>query len=575
MRFLSVNADCFLIELSSLEQTLALYAQLKAAHYAATQLKASQSNAIHTKAAQFKIGQFEAGQINARHGAVIQELIPAAKTILVYFDRLRTDLARLQSWISGLDLDQHLQQDAPVQIIPICYQGEDLAQVAEQQGLSVAEVIRRHQHSTWQVAFIGFAPGFAYLNSPDQPFVEVPRLAVPRKKIPVGSLGLAGSYSGIYPKDSPGGWQLIGSTSEKMWDLERINPALLLPGMQVHFEDVTHNPTTVAVSSNVDAVAQAHQTVETESSARQSTAQAVFKITAASLQMLMQDQGRLNQTALGVGTAGAMDQAALHSANRIVGNAIGCAAIEILNGGFAAQILQPAIIAITGAHAEIRVQYATGQVATFEGYQAIALDQGDELQIKRPSAGLRNYIALRGGFALQAVLNSYSYDSLAQLGPAPLQLGDQLYPAQAKSGSIQVDQVPLRKLPQVGDCVVLDIVMGPRDDWFDAESLDRLCSQSWLVTQDSNRVGLRLQGAEPLTRRISHELESEGTCTGALQIPPSGQPVLFMNDHPLTGGYPVIAAVAPHHWDLVAQIPAGCQIKFNQYTADIQIENAS
>ncbi len=121
-------------------------------------------------------------------------------------------------------------------IVPIRYDGEDLAQVAELLGLSVTDVIRKHHQSVWNVAFIGFAPGFAYMSSPDKPFTDIPRLTVPRKKIPSGSLGLAGKYSGIYPKDSPGGWQLIGTTLEKMWDLERKNPALLLPGMTVHLK---------------------------------------------------------------------------------------------------------------------------------------------------------------------------------------------------------------------------------------------------------------------------------------------------------------------------------------------------
>ncbi|MNT43318.1 KipI antagonist [compost metagenome] len=115
--------------------------------------------------------------------------------------------------------------------------------------------------------------------------------------------------------------------------------------------------------------------------------------------------------------------------------------------------------------------------------------------------------------------------------------------------------------------------MGPRTDWFDADSIEKLCQQTWLVTNESNRVGLRLSGLSPLLRKITHELESEGTCIGALQIPPSGQPVLFMNDHPLTGGYPVIASVAKHHWDLVAQIPAGCHIKFNKIEEFKKIEN--
>jgi len=186
MRFLSVNADCFLIELASLEETLALY------------------NKLHTM------------QLNG-----IKDLVPAAKTILVFFNEIETTFKTLVTSIQTVKIGSGVERNVQELIIPICYTGEDLAQVAELQGLSIADVILKHRQSVWNVAFIGFAPGFAYMSSPDRPFTDIPRLAVPRKKIPSGSLGLAGQYSGIYPKDSPGGWQLIGTTVEKMWDLER------------------------------------------------------------------------------------------------------------------------------------------------------------------------------------------------------------------------------------------------------------------------------------------------------------------------------------------------------------------
>lgn len=526
MRFLSVNADCFLIELASLEETLALYNKLQNT------------------------------QLNG-----IKDLVPAAKTILVFFNEIETNFKMLVASIQSLKIDSGFERSGQEVIVPIRYDGEDLAQVAELQGLSVADVIRKHHESVWNVAFIGFAPGFAYMSSPDRPFTDIPRLTVPRKKIPSGSLGLAGKYSGIYPKDSPGGWQLIGTTSEKMWDLERKNPALLLPGMTVHFEDVTHNPTTVTVPLQITRTVEPKQSVP------------LFTITAPSLQMLIQDEGRLNQTNIGVGVAGAMDLSAMHSANRIVGNPTDTPVIEVLNGGLKAKMQHAGVIAVAGAISNIRVKFADGQTADFASYQPIDLDEGDEFQIQPPTAGLRNYLAVRGGIDVEPVLNSASFDSLAVLGPEPLKLGDIIYQGQVKATNISVNEVGKTDLPQAGEVVELDIVMGPRTDWFEQDSIEQLCQQEWLVTNESNRVGLRLSGAQSLTRKITHELESEGTCIGALQIPPSGQPVLFMNDHPLTGGYPVIASVAKHHWDLVAQIPAGCRIKFKKIAEFTDFEN--
>lgn len=526
MRFLSVNADCFLIELASLEETMALYNQLQSR-------------------------QFQG----------IKDLIPAAKTILVFFNELETNFTSLMAGIQSLTVDSNYELHSQEVIIPIRYTGEDLAQVAELQGVLIADVILKHQQSVWNVAFIGFAPGFAYLTSPDRPFTDIPRLSVPRKKIPAGALGLAGRYSGIYPKDSPGGWQLIGTTSEKMWDLQRQNPALLLPGMTVHFEDVTHQPTTVSVPEKIV------PTIKPKS------VDALFTVTAPSLQMLIQDEGRLHQSKIGVGSAGAMDLSAMHSANYIVGNPSQTAVIEVLNGGLKAKVHRATVIAVTGAISTILIKFSDGQTANFESYQAIALDEGDEFFIQTPTAGLRNYLAVRGGLDLEPVLQSASFDSLAVLGPEPLKVGDTLYQGQVKTIHISLTEVAKLNLPKVGDLVELDIVMGPRTDWFDTDSIEHLCQQSWLVTQESNRVGLRLLGEHPLVRKITRELESEGTCIGALQIPPNGQPVLFMNDHPLTGGYPVIASVAKHHWDLVAQIPAGCQIKFRKIAEFTDLEN--
>jgi len=118
-------------------------------------------------------------------------------------------------------------------------------------------------------------------------------------------------------------------------------------------------------------------------------------------------------------------------------------------------------------------------------------------------------------------------------------------------------------LPSVHSDVVLDVVLGPRTDWFTPEAVVLLASQRWRVTPQSNRVGLRLAGDVPLARAISEELSSEGTPTGAIQVPASGQPVLFLADHPLTGGYPVIGCVAPYHLDRAGQIPVNAWVRFN------------
>ena len=157
------------------------------------------------------------------------------RTILVYFEPHRITVARLVNAIAGRDLQGSVQRSEVLVQIPVRYDGEDLAEVAQILGISAEEVVRRHTGSEWSVAFTGFAPGFAYLSGGDAIF-NVPRRATPRK-VPAGAVALAGSFSAVYPQASPGGWQIIGVTDTAMWDLSRDLPALLQPGYRVRFVD--------------------------------------------------------------------------------------------------------------------------------------------------------------------------------------------------------------------------------------------------------------------------------------------------------------------------------------------------
>lgn len=150
----------------------------------------------------------------------VVELVPAARTVLVRFDPARTSARELESAITDLDLASGASGDERSVSIDVVYDGEDLAEVAELLGVSPAEVIARHQRARWQVAFSGFAPGFGYLAG-DDPLFDVPRRSSPRTRVPVGSVALAGEFTGVYPRSSPGGWQLIGRTDAVLWDLDR------------------------------------------------------------------------------------------------------------------------------------------------------------------------------------------------------------------------------------------------------------------------------------------------------------------------------------------------------------------
>lgn len=263
-----------------------------------------------------------------------------------------------------------------------------------------------------------------------------------------------------------------------------------------------------------------------------------------------------------------MDQSALKTANRLVGQDSHGAALETVGGGLQLQSHGENVVAVTGADAPLSVTTADGRRWSVPRYQPVALADGDTLAVGQPVAGARCYVAVRGGFDVPAVMGSCATDTLARIGPAALAVGDRLRVGAVPVGAVVGSaELPPEGLPSTAQDVVLDVVMGPRTDWFTAEAIERLASQRWQVTPQSNRVGLRLAGDVPLARAVSGELPSEGTALGALQVPPSGQPVLFLADHPLTGGYPVIAAVAPYHLDRAGQIPVGAWLRFNPIRA--------
>lgn len=523
MRFLPVNLNAVMVELDNLDQTLALLSSLKDS------------------------------PVNG-----VEEMVPAARTILVTYRPSVLSFAELVNAVAGRKIGVESRRSGTLVEIPVRYNGEDLAEVAQILGMTAEEVVRRHTGSEYTVAFTGFAPGFAYLAGGDT-VLNVPRRASPRTRIPAGSVGLAGTFSGVYPQASPGGWQIIGTTLVAMWDIERETPALLQPGYRVRFVDAASLPADQSAGATTLGKATSDLTVSDSATA--------LEVLSTGLQTLFQDIGRRGQAGQGVSASGAMDQGACKTANRLAGNPSDAACLETVGGGLRVRSCGATVVAVTGAEAELVITTAEGTRWTAPRYQALALNDGDILTIGHPTAGARCYVAVRGGFAMQPVLGSCSTDTLSFVGPAPLATGDVLAIRPAQSGAVVgAAEVAPCALPSADDEVVLDVVLGPRTDWFTPEAVDMLRKQRWKVTPQSNRVGIRLAGEKALARAVDGELPSEGAAPGAIQVPPSGQPVLFLADHPLTGGYPVIGAVAPYHLDLAGQIPVGAWVRFNPIT---------
>ena len=263
----------------------------------------------------------------------------------------------------------------------------------------------------------------------------------------------------------------------------------------------------------------------------------------------VQDAGRPGLGALGIGRSGAADRAAFALANRLVGNPPGAAALEVTLSGLTVRAGRDLLVVTTGARC----------AGPFPHAAPTLLRRGQELALGRPAAGLRTYLAVRGGLTVPAVLGSRSTDLLSGLGPAVVAAGDELPVGPAAGEPPGVDVAPVADLP--AGAVTVPVLPGPRAGWFGAAGWELLTGTGWTVTSESNRVGLRLAGPE-LPRLRGGELPSEGMLRGALQVPPAGQPVLFLADAPVTGGYPVIGYVADPAVDACAQLRPGQTVRF-------------
>ncbi|MCY0952628.1 biotin-dependent carboxyltransferase family protein [Streptomyces sp. H27-S2] len=270
----------------------------------------------------------------------------------------------------------------------------------------------------------------------------------------------------------------------------------------------------------------------------------------------VQDGGRPGHAHLGVPRSGALDTAAYALANRLVGNPPGAAVLETTLDGVGLRALAAVTVAVTGAPCSVRV---SGRPAAWGA--PVRVPAGAELEVGRAESGLRGYVAVRGGLAVPPVLGSRSADLLSGLGPPVLSAGA-LLPV-GPAGPDPVAGADVCPLPGAPAQLLLPLRPGPRADWFTEASLAGLWRSVFRVSPRSNRIGLRTEAGAPLVRARPGELPSEGMVLGAVQVPPDGRPVVFLADHPVTGGYPVVGVVPPGPaLDAAAQARPGAPVRF-------------
>jgi biotin-dependent carboxylase-like uncharacterized protein len=270
---------------------------------------------------------------------------------------------------------------------------------------------------------------------------------------------------------------------------------------------------------------------------------------------VVQDLGRTGLAHLGVGRSGAADRRSHQLANRLLANPDDRATVEVTFGGLCARLRGGDVdIAVTGADTDPTVngiKFGTNSIHHVRDGQVISLGT--------PRAGLRTYLAVRGGICVEPVLGSRSYDVMSAIGPSPLAPGDQLPIGEHTNEYPELDQAPVAAIST--HLVELQVVPGPRDDWF--VDPDVLVHTIWMASNRSDRVGMRLEGRPLRYRYPDRQLPSEGTTRGAIQVPPNGLPVILGPDHPVTGGYPVVGVVIDEDIDKVAQVRPGQYVRLH------------
>lgn len=434
--------------------------------------------------------------------------------------------------------------DAPL-VVPVCFAADfapDLAEVAAATGGTADSVVAALCAAPLVVARLGFLPGFPYMAGVPAA-LHLPRRAVPRARVPAGSVAIATDQAGIYPCESPGGWHLVGRTPLLLFDLFRDPPALLAPGQRVQLQAIP--PATFAALA--EARRPAPPPVEPSDGALQ--------VLAPGLLTTVEDAGRDGHAALGVAPGGAFDRAALRLANALVGNPATAAVLECAGTGPVLVPDRDVVVALVGAPFAAQVNDRPLPPGC-----AVRLRAGDRLALGAARDGCRAWLAVGGGLAVPPVLGSRSTHRLAGFGGfhgRALRTGD-LLPLGVEGAAARECRARLAAGDGRGRRMLAQRFEPTRRlRYRPAAGSPELPAQAWQVAPASDRMGLRLAGAPLPTPPDAGTRPSIPVTRGTIQLPPDGRPIILGADHQLTGGYPVLGTVLAADEGALAQCRAG------------------
>ena len=473
--------------------------------------------------------------------ASILDVCATEHFVAVSFDpslRCRKDIEIL---MRNLATEQNSSKRPPAEfVIPMIPDGQDLLEVCAVLNVTESELLAQLTEHRFEVAHLGFAPGFIYLKGLEERF-HLPRLKEPRASVPAGSIALGGKYLGIYGASTPGGWSLLGRTPAKLFDPNRDPPIDLVPGDFVQFEIGDSN--FYAQQDLVDMPIK---------SGFNETYYPVLRVETITGMATFQDLGRCKSGFWAVPRAGAADPWSHRSANLLVGNDANSASLEIMTGELSLTALTNCYLAATGAPLNI---YLDGNPVSCG--HCLPIIRGTAITIRRYPSMMYSYLAIAGGFMTPRAFSSQSHDTLAGFGPSPLSGGEHLL-ANAAHGKPR-DHI-LDLLPGIRSRV--RVLAGPQFDLFSDNEINKFFASEFIVSPISSRIGIRLTNSS-LGPKSDYELdESQPLALGAIQVTPSGEPIVMLADHPATGGYRVIAVTAQCDIDRVAQARPGEKLSF-------------
>ncbi|WP_457638320.1 5-oxoprolinase subunit PxpB [Oceanithermus sp.] len=463
--------------------------------------------------------------IEAARPPWLLDWIPSYNRVFIEFDAAKTNCRRVARWAESLPTAGAGGEEDRLVEVPVRYGGYDLPDVAARTGLSEEEVIELHSQTEYRVYAVGFTPGFPFMAELP-PQLRLPRRATPRVRIPHLSVGIAGLQTGIYPQETPGGWNLLGRALVRVYDPYRKQPFLLAPGDRVRM--VPGSGEVPEPPEKVDLLA--------------SEGKPVLRIVEPGLLTLLVDRGRFGEGRYGMARSGPMDSYSYWLANALLGNPAGAPALEL-------NLLPPVIEALD----EVTVSLA-GYGPTSSGQpeaRSFRLKKGEVLKLLPARYGTRSYLAVAGGFSARKFLHSASPDLKGGIG-RPLAEGDLLFSTRDQ-GRLLAREWQLPPLGSGGK-VKLRLLPGPQASEGSWHSL----LEGRFVVEKADRMGVRLSGSKV----PGGEVTSEAIPVGTVQVPASGEPMLLLADRGTIGGYAKPAVIHPDDLWKAGQLREGAVVEF-------------